>query len=256
MIRLPVSALDVRLRLPDGADDIAFTEGDQAVLPAALRLLGRIAARADEAPADWSKLPVTDFEVLLLHLRHLVIGPVIASHVVCPRCHEQVEVSFPVADYIAAVRPTLPPGVTTRPGDGSLMLGDASFRLPLVADLLAARQGPRPGVALRARCLAAGTPVRLHRRIENALTRLAPPVSGPVGGTCPGCGSQMQASFDVPDYVVAELRRLASGVYAEVHLLATAYGWSEATVLALPGSRRRHYAELVRSDTRGHALVA
>jgi hypothetical protein len=256
MTRLPVRAIEVLLRRPDGADDVALIEGDQATLPTALRLLGRLVARSDCAVADWSLLPVTDFELLLLHLRQFLIGPVVASHVDCPSCDERVEVSFQVADFVAAVRPSEPSGVALGPDDGSLTLAGATFRLPILADVLAVWQTARPGAALRARCISHGTAAKLHRRIERASARLAPPVTGAVGGACPGCGRALQALFDVPSYVVAEMRSLAAGVYAEVHLLATAYGWSEAAILALPSERRRHYAELVRSDVRGRALVA
>lgn len=256
MIRLPVSAIDVRLRLPDGADEIAFNEGDPATLPAALRLLARLAVRDDGAAADWSLLPVTDFEILLLRVRDMLLGPVIASHVACPACRERVEVSFRIEDYIAAVRPASLPGLMPGPAEGWLALAGAAFRLPLVADLLAVGQTPRPGSALRARCLAAGTDTKQRRRIEGVIARLAPPVSGPVGGACPACGATLQALFDVAGFVVTELRRLGAGVYADVHLLATAYGWAEAAILALPGARRRHYAEMVRGDARGQNLAA
>lgn len=256
IIRLPVSATDVLLRRPDGADEIALLEGDQAALPAGLRLLGRLAARADGEAADWSLLPVTDFELLLLHLRQTLLGPVIASHVGCPSCRERVEISFRVQDYIAAVRPAAPPGISAGQDQGWLALGGMEFRLPRVADLMAVQVVARPGAALRARCLAPGTAASLRRRIELAMARMAPPVTGPVGGACPACGAAVQALFDVANFVVAELRRLAVGVYAEVHALATAYGWHEAAILALPGSRRRHYAELVRSDARSRAMVA
>jgi hypothetical protein len=102
---------------------------------------------------------------------------------------------------------------------------------------------------LAALCLDGVTAVPMRaapRRIEAAMAQLAPEVTGEVGGACPGCGALLTALFDVPAYVVTELRRLAAGVYEEVHLLAAAYGWAEAAILALPGARRRHYAGLVR----------
>jgi hypothetical protein len=280
MIRLPVSGIDVSLRAPGGADDIALIEGDPAVLVTALRLLTCLAARTDGAAADWPALPVTDFEILLLRLRQFLIGPVIASHVACPDCRERVEVSFQVDDYIAAIRAATPPNLTRAPGEsglggsgsgeiggrqswpgeGWMTIGGTAFRLPRVAGLLAVRRDPRPATALRARCLApgkaTGLPKGLLRRVETALARLAPRVSGPVGGTCPACGITLEALFDVPAYVVAEARRLAAGVYGEIHLLATAYGWDEPAILALPGARRRHYAELVSADIRHHEMAA
>jgi hypothetical protein len=254
MIRLPVSGEAVLLRLPDGADEMAIAEDDAAPIQAALRLLGRAATPAEEGTADWSRLPVADFEVLLLHLRETVLGGTIASDIACPACREPVEVSFRIDDFIAAVRPSVPRDVAPDLLAGWFALAGARFRLPLVADLLAVRDAASPGAALRARCLDAVTPARLRPRIERAIARMAPEVSGPVGGACPGCGATVEALFNVPGFVVAELRRQAAEVYADVHKLAGAYGWSEAAILALPGARRRRYAELVReADVAGVA---
>jgi hypothetical protein len=246
MIRLPVSGAAVVLRLPDGADDIALMEGDPTPIAAGLRLLNRVASAAEEAPADWVRLPVTDFEILLLRLREMVIGGTVSSDIGCPTCRERVDVSFRVADYIAAVRPETPRDVAPGPAPGWLALDGTPFRLPLVADLLAVRDAAEPGAALRALCQGPKTATRMRARIERVIARMAPEVSGHVGGICPACGAAIEALFDVSTFVVVELRRRAAEVYAEVHLLAVAYGWDEAAILALPGARRRRYAELVR----------
>jgi hypothetical protein len=86
----------------------------------------------------------------------------------------------------------------------------------------------------------------MRGRIERAIARMAPEVTGGVGGACPACGAAVEALFDVAGFVVAELRFHSAGVYADVDVLAAAYGWDEAAILALPGARRRRYAELVR----------
>jgi hypothetical protein len=254
MIRLPVSGAAVLLRHPDGADDIALLEGDPAPIAAGLRLLNRVAAAANDAGTEWSRLPVTDFEIMLLRLREMVVGGTVSSDVGCPACRERVDVSFRVADYIAAVRPETPRGVTPGPAPGWLALDGTPFRLPLVADLLAVRDATAPGSALRALCQAPKTAGRARARIERAIARMAPEVSGHVGGTCPACGAAIEPLFDVSAFVVTELRRRAAEVYAEVHLLAIAYGWDEAAILALPGARRRQYAELVREHDAAGAL--
>jgi hypothetical protein len=246
VIRLPVSRAAVLLRLPDGGDEIALNEGDAGAIPAALRLLNRVAEPVGGAPTDWSGLPVTDFEILLLRLREMVMGGTISSDVACPACRERVEVSFRIADYIAAATPKVPPSVGPGREEGWFALEGAPFRLPLVVDLLAVRDAPAPGAALRAMCLAPGTPRRMRGRIERAIARMAPEVTGGVGGACPACGAAVEALFDVAGFVVAELRFYAAGVYADVDVLAAAYGWDEAAILALPGARRRRYAELVR----------
>jgi hypothetical protein len=256
MVRLPLSGLDVMLRRPDGADDVALIEGNQGTLPTALRILGRLASRSDGISANWQALAVCDFEVLLLQLRAYVLGPMVSSRMSCTHCGQAVEISFRIRDYIAAVRPATQPGLTERSENGALTFEGVGIHAPCLEDLLAVHTTENPAKALQARCVPAGTAPSLRRRIERALARIAPSVSGPVGGQCPECGTVLQALFDVSTYVVAELRRLATDVYAEVHLLAMTYGWDEAAILALPSMRRRLYADMVRSDLRTRALPA
>jgi hypothetical protein len=256
MVLLPLSGLDVILRRPDGADDIALIEGDQGTLPTALRILDRLASRSDGAAANWSVLAVCDFELLLLHLRAFLLGPMVGSSVSCMRCGQAAEISFRITDYIGAIRQNVPFGMEEQSERGTFNFEGIGVHVPRVDDLLAVRSSANPAKALQARCVPSGITRSLRRRIERALARAAPGVSGPVGGQCPECGSVLQALFDVATYVVTELRRLATGVYAEVHLLAVNYGWDEAAILALPGMRRRLYAEMVRSDLRARTQSA
>jgi hypothetical protein len=60
---------------------------------------------------------------------------------------------------------------------------------------------------------------------------------------------------DAREICLAELRFLAGSVLEDVHLLASAYGWSERDILDLPSARRASYAEYVRAG-RGAALSA
>jgi hypothetical protein len=248
-IVLPVCGLAVRLRLPGGADEMALIEDPAECREAGLRLIARLAEDAAGDTSAWDRLPVTDFEILLLHLRAALLGPVISTTCPCPACGERADISFRVADYIGFVRPRVPPGV--RQGQGAqagwLVLDGAAFRVPSIADQLAVRRSASPGAAMRALCLAPGLPGPVARRIEAAIARMAPEVTGPVGGPCPHCGAAVRALFDVARYVVTELRRIAHGLYEEIHLLASAYGWTEADILALPGPRRRRYAESLRA---------
>jgi hypothetical protein len=244
MITLPVSRCIARLRLPNGADDIFLLESESSPLPAALGLLNRLAAGADGGAQNWAGLPVTDLEFLLLQLRARLLGDFVAGHAVCPACRETADISFRISDYLATTRPAAAPAADE---NGWRRLNGAEFRLPAVADVLAARDAPNPEASLAARCVGPGTAAQMRRRIERLLEKIAAPLTGPVGGDCPSCGAALTALFDIPAFVVRELRRLAGNVLAEVHLLANAYHWSEVAILALPGTRRRTYADLVRS---------
>ncbi|MEU9120275.1 hypothetical protein AB0C96_10500 [Streptomyces sp. NPDC048506] len=61
---------------------------------------------------------------------------------------------------------------------------------------------------------------------------------------CPECGATTPAELDIAAYLWTELDAWARDVLLDVHLLASAYGWSEPQILALSPLRRRYYLEL------------
>jgi hypothetical protein len=61
--------------------------------------------------------------------------------------------------------------------------------------------------------------------------------------SCVDCGEQWEAPFDIASFVWTEVEGWAIRALREVHHLASAYGWTEAEILALSPSRRRFYME-------------
>jgi hypothetical protein len=58
---------------------------------------------------------------------------------------------------------------------------------------------------------------------------------------CIGCGHAWQEDFDIAAYLWQEVERRAQALIDEIHVLATAYGWSEPQILALTDARRAAY---------------
>jgi hypothetical protein len=249
MLRLPVSRREVVLRPLDGIADLLILEAPGSVLQRALSLLGRIAQPAnDDDDADWSLLPVTDFEVLLASLRRAALGPDVACVFDCPApgCGERVEVRFGLAEFVATARPRQPTGVVAASKTPWFCLADSpvSFRLPTAGDQCAVFGRAGAARLLAERCLdPPETGGILRRRIERAMALMAPEVSRLVAGHCPACGAHVRAGLHLPTLVMIELRRAAAGLHDEVHRLASAYHWDEAAILALPQRRRQAYAE-------------
>ena len=63
--------------------------------------------------------------------------------------------------------------------------------------------------------------------------------------TCPACAHDWQAAFDVMTFFWNEIDRWARRTLHDVHLLATAYGWSEADILSMSATRRQVYLDLI-----------
>jgi hypothetical protein len=243
MVRLPVSGAEVTLRAPDGTDDILLQEAPGGPVEVALALVGRLAGNG-----DWAALTVTDFEVLLMRLRVARFGESLALGFACPHCAARVEVGFRVSDYLAGVQPRAVAGVTPDAArQGWFLLDGAGFRLPSAGDQAAVASAKNPARCLAARCLddTARRPPH-HGRVLRAMAAMAPEVSRPVAGICPACAAAVQAPLHVARVVVGEMRRAAGAVHDDVDLIARAYHWPEAAILALPQDRRRAYAERIR----------
>jgi hypothetical protein len=245
MPRLPVSSSEIALRAPDGTDDMLLHEAAGGAVEVALALLTRLAGGGER---DWGALTVTDFEALLLAVRTARFGQNLALGFACPACGERVEMNIRIDDYLAGVEPRAFPGVGPDPArPGWFRLDGAGFRLPTASDQAAVAHLAHPARRLAERCLDEIARHRRHRaRVERAMAAMAPEVSRPITGDCPTCGAAVQAPLHVARVVVGELRRAAAAVHDEVDLIARAYHWPEAMILALPQDRRRAYAERIR----------
>jgi hypothetical protein len=62
--------------------------------------------------------------------------------------------------------------------------------------------------------------------------------------SCPACGEEWQAQFDIESLVLCEICSGAQNILSEVHRLARAYGWSETEILNLSPWRRQFYLGL------------
>lgn len=251
--RLPVSGLEVDVRPPSGTEDVLLADARVCDWPLTLRLIELIAQPVGRESFDWGELVVTDADALLLLTRRWLVAETVSGEVGCPNpgCEEQIEVAFGVGDYIGHHAPARPRGVVEL-GDGWFGFddehSDVQFRLPRCRDLVELAAAAEPERELAHRCVRPeGVPARVLRRVERAMESLAPILAHELDATCPGCGWTLGVHFDPQWFSLVELRRRAVPVYADVHLIASAYHWPEAEILALPGARRRAYAELARS---------
>ncbi len=250
---LPVSGLALAVGEPTGDDELYVVETTLAPLPTVLGLAARVARAVAGGPVDWTSLPATDLDAVALVIRQSWIGDAIQTDTTCPDpgCRERMDVSFGVGDYLEHHRPRRPRSVAKAPDAGWFTLTGAAvrFRIPAVADLLAAGTDSQPADALGRLCVdAPEISPALARRLDRALSALAPSLKDLIGGTCPACGHEVTMLFDPLAYTLTELRNACSGIHLETHALASAYGWPEQAILALPRGRRRRYASIIADE--------
>lgn len=239
------------MREATGADELVVLEPGRSPAATVVTLAGRLVTDALGRPPAWEHLPAAEVGVIALTIRQAWLGERISTDARCPGCRERMDIAFTIPDYLAHHDPAPYPGAAPGPDDGWFELDGApvSFRLPTVGDLLAALASADPERSLREGCVRpSGVSAAVAAAVSEAMTALAPALSGDVTVQCPGCGDRYELRFDPVSYSLTELRDAAAGLYEEVHLLASAFHWSEDAILALPRSRRTRYADRIRQD--------
>ena len=225
--------------------------------PTAAELLGAWERSATLAPVEredallrladpgleLSRLPVGERDARLLELRELLFGTALDGVAECPRCGEQVEYGLETGALLAG-----------RPEESTLELVVSGrhlrVRLPTGADLAeAAAAGDLEAAraVLLERCLAGQsvvTPSEIVPELSRRLAEVDRLADAHLALACPECRHEWTVVFEVGAWLWAELEAWAWRTLLDVHTLASAYGWSEAEILAL-GPRRELYLDLV-----------
>ena len=206
-----------------------------------------------------AELSIGRRDACLLELRELLFGTELCSLADCPGCGERLEMTFQTSDIRARSTEEL-----WRPLSIERLGYELSFRLPNSADLMALPAGA--GAAemrggLFDRCLlgmerpgqtrftssqtADEIPVEVVDAAIACMSDADPQADVRLDLTCPCCERRWKATFDIVSYLWSELQERAMQLMREIHLLASAYGWREAEILALGSWRRQCYLEML-----------
>jgi len=205
-------------------------------------------------PGALARLSVGQRDARLLTLRESTFGPRLAGTVSCPECAQRLEMVFNIDD----IRVADPAHESAENLTLSVAGHDLEFRLPNSVDLAAIAGEPDESVARRAllgRCLVSARKGDAQMAIgdlsEPALAavveRMAqadPQANLELDLSCPACHWRWKALFDIAAFYWTELNAWAQRLMHEVHVLATAYGWREADIVAMHPTRRRFYLEM------------
>lgn len=224
--------------------------------PPQRRLLTVLSAFMPErSPAEIAAMPVGRRDAALLEIYEQMFGTSLAAAAACPGCGEELEAEIAVAN-LRVRAPRAAASTYTLSTTGHRL----SFRLPTTDDLLAIPPQSSPLDARRMllhRCVLeakgpdgmavdpADMPERLTRALAARMAKLDPHASISLSLNCPACHRTFDGLLDVALFVLRQLHAWAQRMLLETHSLASAYGWSEAQILALSPARRQLYLEMV-----------
>jgi hypothetical protein len=195
-------------------------------------------------PADW---PLGRRNRALVELRCACFGSRLQAWTACTRCAEKMEFeldgealaqSANDADY----------------GDGAVVVDGQTFRLPTSRDVALAAQESDSDVAARRLaelCRIAGEDsaacqVTDLEEVGRQMSLADPMAEILIALACPACGNDNSSHLDIAGFLWTEIEARAKRLMLEVHALASAYGWTEETILSLSDLRRAAYLQLVR----------
>jgi hypothetical protein len=211
-------------------------------------------ARPGETTGRLLAMPVGERDADLLDLRRRLFGDAVALRAACERCGADLEFAFDLGAVPAAATTDAQRRVTS--GEWSVLV-----RQPTGGDLLAVA-GTAPQAARRAlldacvleathrgrRSSAGRLPASVRRLVGEACAAVDPRADITLSIACAVCDRETKAVLDIGAVLWTELDVWARGLLLDVHLLACAYGWTEADVFALSPVRRRYYLELAGHD--------
>ncbi|HEV2447168.1 MAG TPA: hypothetical protein VGS58_14650 [Candidatus Sulfopaludibacter sp.] len=234
------------MRALRAADFLELWERGRRLHPVDQGLLALGAAFPDtayEALADW---PLGRRNRELARLRCSSFGSRLEGWISCPQCGEKLEFEMDSSALAEGEDPAAKP----------VEVGGQTFRLPTSRDLARiAREGdPRTAVArLLESCRlepAPAPPACTEADLDEIGDRLAkadPAAETRLALVCAACRHEWVEALDITAFLWAEIEARARRLLFEIHALASAYGWSEAAILALSEARRALYLEMVRS---------
>lgn len=200
----------------------------------AMQIAGVPASEAADLP-----LGERNHALARLYLDHF--GGTINGFTECTRCGEKLEFHFDVRQVADA-----PALEAAEP----VVVGSWKFRLPTSRSLAAALNSGEVATVehrLLAHCLA--EPVETipdwseeeMAVIEERLSEADPLAEILIGFQCPECGASFEDALDLGCFVWSEIEDSARELFDDIHVLASAYGWTEDEVLRLSSMRRQAY---------------
>jgi hypothetical protein len=241
------------MRVLSQADCLALWESGQRLHPLDQGLLAVHAAfpeLSSDSVADW---PLGRLNRALAELRCGCFGRWLRGWTACERCGDKLEFEVDGAALAEGEGPS-----TVSIGSTIQVEGQA-FRLPTTRDLariagevdaseatmrlleVCAVDEGRHGPTHSSKWTDAQMEV-----IGESMARADPMAEILLHFDCPQCSYSFDKALDLAAFLWSEVEGRAKRLLLDVHLLASAYGWSETEILSMNPMRRSFYLEMVR----------
>lgn len=242
------------MRIPSDSELIALWERGAREHPVD-RALTILSGCSDESRNELAMLDIGRRDARLLEIYERFFGCALDAFAECPVCAEPLEYRMATSDLVASV--------TTDDELLSFEVGATAVRLRLpdsrdlrvirgCADLTAATRLLVERCVLEAvvdemPALPATLPAEVIDEIAERLAAANPQAEMLIDLTCPACSHTWQVVFDIESFLWAKISVTVRRLLQQVHTLASAYGWSERSILAMSQTRRQLYMEMAMS---------
>jgi len=244
------------MRIPSQAELVEMWERGSGQ-PSFERALIVLSVCSDESREQLAQMSIGQRDGRLLEVYRGLFGSFLDAFAECPACTEPLEYRLAAGTLVSA----------EERGEKTLMLETSDARVELRApnsfdleaiddfkDLSEARN------LLLERCVVSASlggtrvstdklPAPLVEQIDAKLAEADQQAEMMISLECSACGHAWQVLLDIERFLWAKISALAKRLLSEVHVLASAYGWTETDVLSLGSARRQLYLDMVGSWT-------
>ena len=224
----------------------------QHPLDQALTILHELTSSTSRKELAQLSLGQRDARLLQVHEKYF--GSHLHCDCHCPQCHEHVELNLITDEFKTEMNES-----ASAKGEFDLEDYRVNYRAPNSLDLAAIAHCTDDDSAIRiliGRCIDSVTcgndsihikdlPDSVIQALEQSINKLDPQSEILYNLSCPQCDTQWQMLFDIATFVWVEIAATAKRLLQQVHILASAYGWSESEILGLSDARRGIYLEMV-----------
>jgi hypothetical protein len=232
---------------------LAVWERGQNQIPLQRALTILQAACPDCERQSLAALSVGERDTRLLTLREWAFGSEVTGCTSCPRCRQLLEFTFQLSYFRQPISggEIVPVACSVSGYDLVLRPVNSLDLMPCsTVDLTTVHRRLFECCLLSAR--AGDTPVS-HDQVPDdvaltaleIVTRSDEHADLQIEASCTNCSHRFRETFDIVAFFWKEIDIWVRRILREVHILASAYGWTENEILGLSPLRRQFYLEMV-----------